>query len=85
MEQKTIRQKLLNILDDTNDNYIGAETALEQVLCLIDELLPSEEEIKHVANGYDNEMSSIAESILVPQGFINGADYVINHIKNKLK
>lgn len=38
--------------------------------------LPTDEEIIKVANGYDNSMSSMAESIWMPEGFKEGAKWM---------
>ena len=38
--------------------------------------LPTDEEIENVAKGYDNSMSSMAESIWMPEGFKEGAKWM---------
>ncbi len=38
--------------------------------------LPTDEDIEKVAKGYDNSMSSIAESIWMPKGFKEGAKWM---------
>lgn len=38
--------------------------------------LPTDEEIEKVAKGYDNSMSSMAESIWMPEGFKEGAKWM---------
>jgi len=47
-------------------------------------MLPSIDEIKKKSQIYDNEMTSIAESIWMPRGFEEGAKWVVEHLKQRM-
>lgn len=49
-------------------------------------LLPTEEEIEKEAKSFeDSPMMSIAESVIYPGGFRDGAKWVIEQIEKKVK
>jgi hypothetical protein len=45
--------------------------------------LPTDEEIRKEAATYDNAMTSIAEGIWMPMGFIEGAQWVLSKLKGE--
>lgn len=48
-------------------------------------LFPTDIEINKEAQSYDNSLSSMAESIWVPKGFKDGAEWAIKRIKENVQ
>jgi len=51
----------------------------------IEPLFPTKKEIQKEANSYDNAMTSMAEGMWMPEGFKEGAKWVIEEMKKKLE
>lgn len=73
-----MKNEIIKITKDLEQGEIDLNMARNLLMGLFDVSgsLPTDEEIEKVAKGYDNSMSSMAESIWMPEGFKEGAKWM---------
>lgn len=73
-----MKEQIYKICTQLNDGQIAVTEATEQLLDFfaVSGSLPTDSDIEKVAKSYDNSMSSMAESVWMPEGFKEGAKWM---------
>lgn len=73
-----MKDSIIKVAEHLKNGTIDSDKARNLLLNLfgVSGSLPTNEEIEKVAKGYDNPMSSMAESIWMPEGFKEGAKWM---------